>query len=476
MALSSQAQWFGLHLHPVFYLVGDQQLQQQLQREGVLGVPEAAAAAERLLAAAAAAGTGSAAAAASGGGGGMAEDLEAIRGMVVSKEQIDMQRHARLLQQQQQQAAQQQYQHAAQDQQEQQQEQRREGARQGLMMELQGASSPAAGDGDCNVEAAGGLWRGLCPTADTFFDAAPSDAARTAYARTVMQERDVLLTKALWELGLSGGQGQDTAAAVAGGLTGSSSSSCNGPGEARHGCVVAVVGANHVSGIVREWGQLTVSLASPSQRWQPPAQQQQQQHVIGAGVDQVSADATAVGHGAAIGLEFGVVGGLGWAAMHYISKHRQQQGWGPDVRMSGKVSRNPLYTGTSTRWPWYPTGEAPGGGFRAANAGGVVTRASSSSWSSSSRRLPRGWQQVFRRLKPLAVVAVPVAVAAWPLHQELQRMDAAVGLLQRVAEVNDVMLAEGRWTDSTRGIKTLVAAATAAAAAGGGGGTPAVVY
>jgi hypothetical protein len=73
---------------------------------------------------------------------------------------------------------------------------------------------------------------------------------------------------------------------------------------------------------------------------------------------------------------------------------------------------------------------------------------------------------MLRRVKPLAVVALPVAVAAWPLHQELQRMDAAVALLQRVAEVNDVMLTEGRWTESTQGIIQLAAAAGAGPAGG----------
>jgi hypothetical protein len=509
MMLSTQAQWYGQQVHPVFFLadsVSGQHVQQQLLQRGCIGVCEAAAAAKRLLLWAAEAG---------GSKGQQKEepllwgDIEAIRKCVYSMEQLSWQQDSS----------------------------RSEISSSSSSSESNSessssssSSSPATPSSDLQEEQQPLLlvrpwWQSLSErfnkalgsAAVTSFSAFAEQlqqghkhmnmAAAMAYERAVMTERNALLTAALWE----------QAAAVTAQQCGSSNDHCSSKSGAHRlaagsnksllaavhslddvqeqeqeqeqeqaPAVVGVVGVNHVSGILQEW---ELRKQQWQQQQQQQWQQQQQQMLMMAepqwrGVDQLQASSSSSSSSHALAtanvgssngqlptlshmqvvavdaaasvLELLAAGGAGLAYLKLISRYTQPAAAAGQGSSSSAAASVPF---PASRWSAAFAGSTP------AAAGGTTrtrypqhsvhgSRNSSSSGGGMSSRLLQF--ACSHQAKRLALLLLPVGIALLPLQREVGRMQEASDLLMRVSTANDKMMSHGKFGSSASDMVQLV--------------------
>jgi hypothetical protein len=391
MALTSQARWYGDNVHPVFLLVGNAELQEKLVAKGCEGVREAAAAAGRLLEVAAAAGS-------SGSSGVLPalQDVQDIRTFVASLERLmwDAGSSSSSAKSKGNTSSSSQVLHWLQD------SQTAAGA-EGFsellplkpwwvtlserfsngLVEMSNAPTAAA-------EAAGSQGAALSSALQHHSHA--NVAAAAAYDQAVMAERNRVLATAMW-------QHAEAAAAEAAAAAG---------GQANHHqqgvAVVAVVGYNHVPGIVQLWRQLQQSAAATD-----GSSSSSIASSSSSGSDGCGFDAIAAGEGAFLpwqvtltdtvagALELAAAGGAGLAYWMGINR------------------RGPAAAATAAGSNGSSGGLARLGARTAGSSGG---------------------------LRRLGLLLLPAAVALLPLQRDAKWLQEAGGLLSRVAVVNDVIL------------------------------------
>jgi hypothetical protein len=490
MALCSQADWYGQHLHPVFLLPNDAQLQLRLQQHGVQGVPQATAAAGRLLEAA------------SAGALPAAEDLTAVRQFAASLEKVQRDVHS---------------------------------------------------DGEVHSEAVllpiRPWWMKLSQKfigslmADSSSSSVQScsdvqqqpqqhhanHTAALAFERAVMAERNAVLTDALWE------QADAAAAATHSAAVSSSSSSSwfstavssiwasadtttAAAAAAAPAAVLGVVGVNHLPGILQEWKQR-------KQQWH--AQQQATSSSTSSSCDYASLQYAEAGQqlhqhavlhlaatDAAAGvLEMFAVGTMGLAYLTAVVKITQPSA----AAAAAAAARSASAAAAAGHWggqqmPLGSAGKLPYGfaaAGAAAAAGGAapcaarsahsatITPSSSSSsvgpsWllgslsrtaihSSSSQPTPlaqptpanaaaaapsaaRVWRSGASRMRAshhlarLGLLLLPVGVALLPLQRDAGRFQEASKLLHSIAVVNDEMMSQGQLGSGMASLFELVGA------------------
>lgn len=501
---SSDAQWYGRYVHPVFYLAGSPELQQQLQQQGVAGVPEAAAAASRLLDAAATLEHGLRDSSSSSSRSGyaaspgysteqMQQDLEAIRLMICSKEAADLQQ--------------------------QQQRQRHHGA--SSCVPPSAAADSFGAQSLPHQQPAQPLtaeqqhatsWGLLQPDAAHFFEASPFSPERAAYQQAVMHERDLLLTQAMWAAAEAAAVTQQAPASGGSsrwlGRWGREATS-----EQPRPCVVAVVGANHLPGIAAAWAERVA--AFPAANGLGPKQVvegREQSGVRRAAVDDPahagdasskqlersvqhqlqqqeppSVYATSAGHPAwvtptvAAGVEVGCVGAAGYALLKRWQRyHARQHSAAPAEGAGAAAAASSAWSQARPTSSWEQSASRYGSGmashdsarflkrllllllgqsalpaaFSASVPAPAAAAAAAALHTATTPTMGAGGRASRLPLR-LGLVLLPVAAAAWPLWQERRRREEAAGLLQCVAAVNDDMLRYGSMTESTRDLLQL---------------------
>jgi hypothetical protein len=430
MALTSQSRWYGDNIHPVFLLVGNADLQGKLTARGVEGVPAAAAAAGRLLEVAAA---NSSSSSSSSSGGGLlpaVEDLLAVRRFVASLEGVmwcvnstaaaiggtssssngsGRSRVTHWL------------------------EANPTGAavaggggdgggdQEGFseLLSLRpwwvtlserfshklsdiGSSSPTAAAGDATG------YQGSSLTAALHQHQHANVTAAAAYDQAVMAERNKELVTAMWQHAAAAAADEAEVAAYA-----QQHGRWSPPQQQQqqHAAVVAVVGYNHLPGIVKLWQQL------------------QQQHTQQYAADSSSSSSSAVYERAyspaAAAAAAAGGGGHGAAAMQEGAFLPWQVAFTDVVagvlELAAAGGAGLCYWAGVNRWT------------------AAAAAASSSSSSSSIARLAAKPKNV-PGVRRLALLLLPAAVALLPLQRDAKRLQEAGGLLSKVAVVNDVIL------------------------------------
>jgi hypothetical protein len=395
MALTSQARWYGDNVHPVFLMVGNAELQEKLVAQGCEGVQEAAAAAGRLLEVAAAAGS-------SGSSGVLPplQDVQDIRTFVGSLERLmwDAGSSSSAKGNTSSSSSSSQVMHWLQD------SQTAAGAERfsellplkpwwvtlserfsNCLAEM--ADSPTA------AAAAGvaGSQGGVLASALQHHSHA-NVAAAAAYDQAVMAERNRVLVTAMWQHAEAAAA--EAAAAAPGGQVNQQ--------QQQGAAVVAVVGYNHVPGIVQLWRQLQHSAAATDGSSSSLASSSSSD---GCGFDVIAAGEGAflpwqvtLTDAVAGGMELAAAGGAGLAYWMGIQR------WGP------------------------------------AAATAAAAAAGSNGSSGGLARLGVGKAGSSGGLRRLGLLLLPAAVALLPLQRDAKRLQEAGGLLSRVAVVNDVIL------------------------------------
>jgi hypothetical protein len=475
MALCSQADWYGQHLHPVFLLPHDEQLQQRLQQHGVQGVAQAAAAASRLLEAA------------SAGVLPVAEDVTAVRQFAASLEEVQRQVHSSaggelhgevLIP-----------------------------TRPWWMKLSEKFSGSMLGDSSSNSVSsisAGGV-SGMIGQQPQHH---ANHTAALAFERAVMAERNAVLTDALWEQAAAAADAAHTASASSSSWLSKAASSLWSSSDtapkaaaaaaAAPAAVLGVVGVNHLPGIVQEWRRR-------EQQWH--AQQQQDsiptssssdysynvQHFadVDHQLQQHAALRLAATDAAAGVLEMCAVGSIGLAYLFALGKLTQP------ASAAAAAARSAGAAAAAARWGGQQValggssklqhGFAAAGAAAAAGAVPCATRfahsattsgSSNSSSSSSSSSVGRSWllgglsktalnsRQIAPQvtaavanahscrgsarvprschLARLGLLLLPVGVALLPLQRDAGRLQEASQLLHSIAVVNDEMLSQGQ--------------------------------
>jgi hypothetical protein len=485
MALCSQAEWYGQHLHPVFLLPNDAQLQLRLQQHGVEGVPQAAAAAGRLLEAA------------SAGALPAADDLTAVRQFAASLEKVQRNVHSSgsgevrsevLLP-----------------------------TRPWWMNLSEKFTGSLMGDSSSSVYSAGDVQQQQQQPQQHH----ANHTAALAYERAVMAERNAVLTDALWEQAAAAAASTHSPinssasssssswfSKAVNSVWGSAGTTATAAAAAAPAAVLGVVGVNHLPGIVQEWrrreqqwhAQQQFTTTDPSSSsssgyasWKyGEVDQQLQQH---------AAQHLAATDAAAGVLEMFAVGSIGLGYLMAVGKATQPSAAAAAAARSANAAA--AAAAAAARWagqqmPLTGAGKLPYG-FAAAGAAGAApcavrsahsaTTASSSSSSSSSvgsswllgglsrtalhssnqvspltQSIPANaqlsvaevsatthvWRSGASRMRSshhlarLGLLLLPVGVALLPLQRDAGRLQEASKLLHSIAVVNDEMMSQGQ--------------------------------